>query len=125
MKKQNGKNKIEGLLEDVAVEKSGEVKCKGIYFRAEVSNFMSGDGTDINTKLKLRFLRRPSCAGCEKCGWFWDFIKDDLWTVSPGAYLPDLENGKTYTPIPVLESADWEMPHIKEISHIKFHEVSL
>lgn len=97
--------------------------CKGIYFRAEVSNFISGNNTDINTKLKLRFLKRKSCLGCEKCGWFWDYIEDDIFMNNPAPYLPDLEHGEIYIPVPVLEPMDWEMSHIKEIAYIEFQKV--
>jgi len=108
-------------LEEKTLKKNHD--CKGIYFRAEVSNFISGNNTDINTKLRLRFLKRKSCSGCEKCGWFWDYIGDEIFMAFPEAYLPNLEHGKVYTPVPVLESADWEMPHIKEIAYIEFQEV--
>ena len=76
------------------ITKKEDKKCKGLYWRGSESLYLSSYKS-VEARKSLRFLKRMSCSGCEKCDWIWDFLKNDL---SDNYFNIDhVENGKLYT----------------------------
>jgi hypothetical protein len=96
-----------------------EVECKGLYFRGYY-NFYEFGG-DIHLKQGLKFLKRKSCSGCVKCGWYWDTISEQM--SCGGVILPDqINNGSLYTMSCVVTSTDWESGHADDWEY-RYEEV--
>jgi hypothetical protein len=67
----------------------------------------------IGERRTLTLLRKKSCKGCEKCGWFWECIQEDIANECiPN--LDGLENGKMYCPVFVEGSRDWESGELND-----------
>lgn len=101
---------------DEVVDKANN--CKGIFFRGVVSSYISGN-TIINQNKSLRLLKRRSCSGCEKCGWFWESINDFLF--SDHLLLSNIEHNKIYTPSAIIIE-NWE-DGVEELDGIDFINV--
>jgi len=100
-------------------------KCKGIVFRASVSQWMSVQ-RDINFKKQLRVLKRKSCPGCEQCHWLWDDLSERMSEFYPqDSIIADVEDGKLYTIITTNLSTDWESGIIDgyDLEFIEYKEV--
>ena len=78
---------------------NGKEKCKGLRFRG-IKNFyvkVSEDNTAGRVVLKqeFRLLKKQSCPGCEKCGWIFDDLREDVdgdFVVFP----EEIEDGAVY-----------------------------
>ena len=68
-------------------------ECKGIFWRASESQFMSTHKS-IESRKSLRLLKLKSCPGCKHCDWMWDYIKEDMSETID--ILNDLVPGKLY-----------------------------
>ena len=108
-------------LEDVKVVEDVE-KCKGLFWRASVSSFLSSHRS-IETRKSLRLLKRKSCTGCDQCEWIWDYIHEmicDSWG-RDNDYLGEIEHGKIYTY--KVNSSQGYFDQYPEIDDIEFVEV--
>ncbi|RLC88858.1 MAG: hypothetical protein DRJ03_01060 [Chloroflexi bacterium] len=70
-------------------------ECKGLYWRCRINTFISDKR--ICTKKELRFMKRKSCPGCEKCDWLWETLSELVTNACVDDYLADIEEGKLYT----------------------------
>lgn len=82
--------------------------CKGLFFRGYNETFMHNQ--NIIMKQGLNFLKRMSCSGCEKCGWIWEVMNDQL--DSKCVIIPEIERGALYSVRIVNESKDWETGYV-------------
>ena len=78
------------------ITKKEDKKCKGLYWRGSESLYLSSYES-VETRKSLRFLKRMSCSGCEKCDWILDFLKDDLSNNYCNYNIDHVEDGKLYT----------------------------
>lgn len=101
-------------------EDDDHVPCKGLFFRCEVSSYVSG--TTIGTHKKLRLLKRKSCKGCSQCDFVWEVITEDA-TAYFGSedYLFGLENGKIYRPNVITSQGYFDL--YPEVDGLEFVEV--
>ena len=103
------------------ITKKEDKKCKGLYWRGSESLYLSSYKS-VEARKSLRFLKRMSCSGCEKCDWIWDFLKNDL---SDNYFSIDhVENGKLYT-IKINTTQgyyDFLYPEIDSVEFIKVEE---
>ena len=88
-------------------------KCKGLVFRASVTQWCNCKG--IGQTVRLKLLKRQSCTGCEYCGYYSEFFNE----TEDELYLGDLEHGKIYS-IDFETSQDWESGHT-EVEGIIFN----
>ena len=98
-------------------------ECKGLYWRAYVSSYLSSYRS-IEVKKSLKLLKRKSCSGCEQCEWLWEHIYEEIagiCTWDNPDYLSELKNGKVYT-FQVNTSQGFEDLY-PEIDSIEFIEV--
>lgn len=105
-------------------EDKGE-PCKGLWFRGYSNFFYSGDR--VERKEGVRFLKRKSCPGCEKCGWLWDWIQEELGNFgSKAVVMENIENGALYHLQPGNGSRDWEsgVYELDDIEFVKAQEES-
>lgn len=110
-------------LQQIEEEINPDIKgCKGLFWRAEVSTFLSnyqnGYNKQLEQRLKLRFLKRRSCKGCEQCDWLWNYLSED-----PESFidLSEIESGKVYTY--KVHSSQGYYDLYPEIDEIEFIEV--
>jgi len=95
--------------------------CKGLFWRASVSSFLSSYNS-IEVRKSLRLLKRKSCPGCKKCDWLWEYFSEDIPIMADGRdYLGKLKDGATYT-FQVHTSRGFEDLY-DEIDSIDFIEV--
>jgi hypothetical protein len=78
--------------------------CKGLYFRG-YRNFYQKRG-NVHLRQGVKFLKRMSCTGCSKCGWYHDTINEQM--DCDGVLMPEIEDGKLYSVMITNESTDWE-----------------
>lgn len=93
-------------------------ECKGLYWRASVSCYLSNHNS-IECRESLRLLRRKSCKGCEQCYWIWEILNEQL--ALDGGYQGTIEHGKIYT-FNVQTSQSYYDPY-PEVDYIEFIEV--
>ena len=86
---------------------NNEDKCKGLFFRGRVSQYMGGDGTSMLERRSLHLLKRMSCNSCEQCGWMLEDISEFLCEQSV-EFFGDIEDGKIYTISCIIDGRDWE-----------------
>ena len=97
-----------------------EEDCKGLFFRGYY-NFYEFGG-DIHLKQGLKFLKKKSCLGCPKCGWYWDTVQEQMGC--GGVVLPDdIQQGKLYSVRCDVTSTDWESGHADGWEYV-FYEVT-
>jgi len=84
------------LLEDIEDKKIPDT-CKGLFWRGNVSSYITDNGLTIGVKKTLRFLKKMSCPGCKHCGWVLDFIDEDIGNDSLLDYIGEIEKGAIYT----------------------------
>lgn len=109
---------LEKLKETVVDENIKE--CKGLYWRAYVSSYLSSYNS-IEVRKSLRLLTRKSCSGCDKCEWIWEYLNDDILAIAPCEYIGEIENGKIYTYNVVTSQGYYDK--YPEIDRIEFVEV--
>jgi len=102
--------------EFVAIEEPEN--CKGLYFRGYTNKYW--DGSKLSFKSELRFLKRKSCSGCSKCGWFHDTMSEQLY--ADGVYAPKIKHGSLYSVKCEVLSTDWETGYADDWMY-KFYEV--
>ena len=103
-------------VEKVKEEENG---CKGLFWRANVSSFLSSHNS-IEVRKSLRLLKRKSCSDCSSCAWIWEYFNEDV-NIEPHDYLGKIENGKIYT-FKVHTSKGFEDLY-PEVDYIEFVEV--
>lgn len=94
--------------------------CKGLFWRGSENIFMDSDGRIKQTK-ELRVLKKKSCPGCEKCGWIFDHISEEIACGGSSNLLSKIEHGKLYQ-FRWNTATEWESG-ITEIDKIWFEEV--
>ena len=73
-----------------------ERECKGIFWRASISSYISSfDSLEI--KKSLRLLKKKSCRGCPQCEFAWEFLNEAIFEDLILDYLPNIEHGAIYT----------------------------
>lgn len=104
--------------EDLNLKAAGEENdCKGLFWRANVSSFLS-DKT-IQERVQLRFLKRKSCKGCSYCDWLWESLGE---TIEEGIVSKkEIEHGKIYTYNVVTSKGYYDL--YADIDYIEFVEV--
>ena len=107
------------LLLDLGI-KEKKSKCKGLYWRG-TNNIFSDDSGRVKASRELRLLKKTSCTGCSDCGWFLDYLHEDISFNPEMSLLGNIEDGKIYT-FKVNSSQDWESGNW-EIDEIEFVEV--
>jgi len=73
--------------------------CKGIIARASASEGFTkyNDGSRaFFLRKSLRILKKKSCPGCEKCGWFYDCAPEVHLDDFPIEGFEEIQNGKLY-----------------------------
>ena len=82
--------------------------CDGLYFRAEVSEYLSGNG-DINFRQRMRPLKRLSCTGCGVCWDIMDCLNEQIGPYMDASAFPEnVETGHVYKLDFVNITTDWE-----------------
>lgn len=110
-------NIIVEMKEAIDME-NGIEPCKGVYWRATVSSYISSHKS-IETRKSLRLLKKMSCTGCPKCDWIWEFMNEDVYCQSDGFdYCGELRNRRIYT-YQVNTSRDFESGY-DEIDSFEF-----
>lgn len=100
-----------------------EVKCKGLFFRASLNVYYTGDRFVYQES--MRKLRRISCPGCEKCGHFDEYLHEDSCNSTENGHgnLPEIvgpiEHGAIYTVRIEVDSTDWETGYADDW-HVQF-----
>jgi len=82
------------------LKKKEESPCKGLFFRGRVNRYITSRKGVMEQK-ELRFLKKKSCKGCERCYWLFDYFNeiglgddDVLSNIKHGKlYVPDLHGG--------------------------------
>lgn len=93
--------------------------CKGLFFRGYRNMYASG--AEIHMKQGFRLLKRMSCTGCEKCGYFGDSMGEMV--DSHGVLYPDeIKHGGLYTLAVVNINTDWESGYTDDWDY-EFQEV--
>ena len=93
------------------IQKSKPVEslCEGMVFRCKVRRFLTKT-KEYTEQVWMTPLKRKSCPGCAKCGYFADYLDefcDPLYDNNP--ILPtDPQDKGLYTLAIVNESKDWE-----------------
>lgn len=112
---------MNNILPLFSLDKESEIEgCKGVIYRASVSNYYKDGNIGFNTK--LRKLKRKSCKGCGNCGWLEDDLQEFLYNEGGLIGVDKLEQGKLYTVIVVNESRDYESGHVDDYD-LEFKEV--
>jgi hypothetical protein len=97
--------------------KDGKEKCKGLFWRAYVNRYEQ-DGR-IVVQRELRLLKSKSCKGCVDCGWFLEYMNDEL--DFEYTQLDNIEHGRIYTY--KVHSSQGYYDTYPEIDGIEFVEV--
>jgi len=100
-------------------------KCKGLFFKAEVSQFFNKRGDIVRTQ-RLVLMKRKSYQ-CSGCSWMLDDIKEDFSYNSDDyedghIIIPELKNNKTYSCRVINESRDIEYGVVEDYD-IEFYEI--
>lgn len=95
-----------------------EPVCKGRFYRGYVTKYQTKYG--IAKKVELRFLKRLSCPGCNRCGGFDEDLSMGNW--EEYVSLEGIEGGKIYTLQYYDITTDWETGYVDDYS-IRFVEV--
>jgi hypothetical protein len=83
------------------------IECKGLFFRGYRNVYHQG--TELHMKQGFKLLKRMSCTGCEKCGFF-----DDMGEMIEGdcvIYPDSIKHGGLYTLKVSNIGYDWESGH--------------
>lgn len=80
-----------------------ETDCKGLFFRGYKNLYYDGG---VHLKQGLKPLKRMSCKGCSKCGWYDEQIFEMIG--SEGVIIPEIEDGALYSVTVTNISTDWE-----------------
>lgn len=91
--------------------------CKGLFFRAVRNKFYIKEKRIVE-HLELRFLKKKSCPGCEKCDFLWYDLQESDESIS----LSHIEQDKIYSPVITNISRDWETGYIEDWE-IEFQEI--
>jgi hypothetical protein len=97
------KFEIKELELDITAERDPK-DCKGLIFRGYRNAY--AQGAEYHIKKGFRLLKRKSCPGCAKCGFFSDDINEMI--DSNGLIIPDIENGALYSIRVTNIGTDWE-----------------
>jgi hypothetical protein len=95
-------------------------ECKGLFFRGYHSIFWDSKQHKLETKSGLRLLKRKSCKGCEKCGFFLDTINEMM--NCGGLIIPEIEDWGTYSIRVTNINKDWETGLVDDYD-LEFYEV--
>jgi len=109
-------NKLLSELRDVS-DKNEKEKCKGLFWRAYINTYEQ-DGK-IVVKRELRLLKSRSCTGCVKCGWFLEYMSDEL--DFNHTQLDNVKHGRIYTYKVHTSQGYYDL--YPEIDEIEFVEV--
>ena len=74
-------------------------ECTGLLFRCSISSFpmMDGKRRYFQSSIRMSFLKRKSCGGCEHCGWMLDFMSEQFY--NDLAMNPESITTDGYTPL--------------------------
>lgn len=90
-----------------------ENKCKGVYYRADVSYYRTKRGFGFTSRLNL--LKSKSCKGCKHCSWIYEVDNTEKDVILG---LADIEHGKIYTLDFDNISGDYETGIIDDWSYV-------
>ena len=93
------------------VEKQHIQECKGLIYRAYVSNYMTARG--FACKFELREMKKLSCSGCNYCGSILDFLSD-IHCEDGVQGMDNLEDGRLYRLEICDIYRDWETGYIED-----------
>ena len=117
-------------METKALKLEDPVECKGVIFRARVSQYSltykspSNFGVlSINFRVQLRKLKRKSCPGCEHCGWIYDLLDEIDMEENYIQGIESAEDQKLYTIVPVYSYSDSMMMGHPELDYLELQEV--
>lgn len=92
-----------------------EPKCKGLFFRASISCFLSSHNS-IESKKSLRLLKRKSCNGCPQCSWVLEEeFPEYIVNVDFAKDMDNIEHGKIYELVSIVTPGPFEYPDEVEI----------
>lgn len=100
-------------------ENYSDSTCKGLYFRASESSYLSSHRS-VESRKSLRLLKRHSCSGCSECEWLWDLITED---VNAADLLRDISHGYIYTI--EVDSSQGYYDDYPEVDSIEFVKINL
>jgi len=89
-------------------------ECGGLIFRGYSSTYYDPINKKIERKEGIKLLRKKSCQGCEKCGFFFDTMPDIIDSDSLIFPKEGIINDKLYSLIVTNEQKDWESGIIDE-----------
>jgi hypothetical protein len=93
--------------------------CKGLFFRGYRNIYASG--AEVHMKQGFRLLKRKSCTGCPKCGFFHDDMGEMVDSTS--LIYPDfIKNGALYSLRVTNIGTDWESGIVDSWDY-EFYEV--
>lgn len=75
------------------VEEDKADKCKGLFWRATESQYLSSHKS-IESRKSLRLLKSMGCPGCRFCDWMWEYITEDLSCCTDT--ISHIQHGKLY-----------------------------
>lgn len=82
--------------------------CKGLVYRAKVSQYISGDTIGERTYLKI--LKRKSCPGCEACGHMEEMFQEDIEQYGSAVDMSHVEDGVAYRLVLDISHPSYEYP---------------
>lgn len=98
--------------------------CKGLVYKASINRYISPKTGVISADFKLSPRKKLSCPGCPMCDW----IKEDLPeifcnrnTQNSIHNMENMEDGKYYTIVSVVDSTDWETGYVDDY-HFELRE---
>lgn len=97
------------LLKQLEIKIDPDIKdCKGLIFRGYCSTFYDSNTQKIETKMGIRFLKKKSCKGCPKCGFYFDDIYDIIGNDNLVWPEEGIQQGSLYSIKVDITSTDWE-----------------
>lgn len=84
-------HKINSKPDRLTLEQHDTQSCKGLFFRAHMTKFMSSMHTlEFVEKRRLRILKKRSCKGCVRCEGLREMLKESIFN----EFAPDVTHVK-------------------------------
>lgn len=89
--------------DDLKEEANPACDCKGLFYRGYNNLYVSEYG-EVHHKQGIRFLKRKSCKGCDKCS----FLIDSMKECPDSVIMPEIKQSTIYSVRVINEHRDWE-----------------
>lgn len=83
------------MIERILLDSDADVTCIGRKYKCFFNIYTSKSGEYVQ-QIKMRFMKRVSCPGCEFCGWEEDAIEQDVDNYTPPYIHEPFDGGMYY-----------------------------